>query len=1155
MKSNFKYICSVGAFALLLGAGISCSEEEPIYMPPTFKLNEVSDVMRTTARFSGSISGDVSKVKEYGFEYSTVEEFTSSTTQQVIVGDSTVSSSYDAVIRNLEANERYYYRMFASTGASKVYSEAEYFQTAASSAPLLSEIVVDSIGENLARFRCTVEDIGDEYLVEYGIEYKSKTDQAYIPISSDSILSGSATSSPVTYFVEINNLEPATAYTFRPYAANSVSKDGKSTQRNVGEEINKQTESLLSAEVVTSPIEDGHTGVSSIEVSATLKSATGSDGVINKCGFCWSQDNANPVITDDTLVLAPVKVGEKFKATIQNLSPRTRYYVRAYATNTVNGVERVGYGATYEVTTGGLQEPKVEFEFVENEWGGKDYNQYKLGPDSIHVKAYIDAKGFDTNTMVEKGFIWSSSNRKITLEEAKKQNTYLSLDLDKGAATTIEGTVKGLEVGSSYYIRAYVVAEADGMKVEGYTDHIEFRTEDFDKPYLTEVEIKDVTRSSATLVGKWEKGNGTIKEKGFCILKYTDFNNPELTTEGVKVVKADDDTFTEKISELKFNTRYIVRTYAIAELVSEVDTVYGWQGSFYTENVERPEFKSQSFDVSADTVRASTGLVKTGEGEIVERGFLWQEITDNMSTFMLEDSEHQKATGTDDNFSTVISGLKYSTSYRFSSYVKSLIDGDTVVHYHGTSHHFGTGGALRYIEHISSGLTSLTVKCGIQGSGRGNIVEKGFIWLKGTDGSWKNPSFEDNPDDSNDGYTGYKAVTDGTNNEFSLEIAGLDKNTRYFVRAYVKINCDGKETVSYSGTNNWYTEDNNMPNFGSMNVPTDSIGFSTAVLQTTINDLGNLPIVKKGFVVHLSETTSEPTLGNKLYQIDVTGDEMVAKLKGLKHNTRYSVRAFATCKVGDGEETVYSGNRNFGTKRPEETTFNNLRLDSASVNALYYTCGIAEVKDGEVIEKGFIWKERPKNNHNWHYPSFEDSSDSDTDGYTGYKAVESDSLQSYSIAITGLKPSTTYYVRSYAKVKVEEEEYVYYSNSQGYGTSSLTVNIGFEALADSCTVSGDVMTSNLPEGVEEIGICYSSNRDERIEDMKNTVKAVKAEDFDESGKWSVGLGNLEAAHEYKVGFYFILNGEEIRLDGEWWFTTKRTPSINDNVSPGKQGDE
>ena len=1513
MKTNFKYICSVGAFALLLGAGIACTEEEPIYVPPTFKLSEVSDIMRTTARFSGSISGDVSKVREYGFEYSTTEEFTSSTTQKVIVGDSAVSSSYDAIVRNLEANERYYYRMFASTGASKVYSQAEYFQTAASSAPLLTSFVVDSIGENLARFKCTIEDVGDEYLIEYGVGYKTQTDKAYIPIPSDSIIPGTNN----TYFVEINGLEPATKYSFRPYAKNSADAFGATGSREgYGEVLDSQTESLLSADVTTSEIMDGHIGINSIEVSGTFNGAAGSNDIINSCGFCWSENNMTPVITDDTLKLDPVRVGETFYATIKNLKPKTLYYVRAYASNTVNGVERFGYGDIYEVTTGGLKTPILEFEREEHEEGWWSI-LYETTATSIHIKATIT--NYDANALVEKGLIWDEVDGSITLDKAKENKTFLSLDTKTGGKT-IDGTIQNLKMDTRYYVRGYAVYRAEGIEVIGYTGEQNIHTNNFEAPNLETTEIKDITRNSATLVGGMSnKGNGEITEKGFVAIKRNVTYQPKLTDEGAIIIKSDDDTFTEELKNLEYQTRYAVRTYAIAKLEERIDTVYAWYNEFSTLSLGTPQFRDIEITQSSDTLTLSSGLDETGDGKILERGFYWRVDTIDTEFILENDCQSIKAEGNNEKFSAVAAGFKYGNSYRISSYVKTFVDNDTVVHYRGGWYHHWMGGVqtpnMKNIEHTSSSLSSITVKGGIENPGVGKIVEKGFIWIKNPeDGNWKYPTFEeDNPDDPHldghtgykavtdgtneeysfeitglekacnyfvcayakmsyngqeyisysntnhigtqdynmpnfgnmnvpydsigfskalfqtsfnslgnvsiikkgfvvhmtnvtweptlgnklyqlevegdqfvaeltdlkvqtqyivrayatckvgeeektiysdgqpfstrtpqstrfnnmnyvsdsttvsslyltcgigetgdgtlvekgfiwkqrpensnsywqypsfddkatdendgntgyqviesdsiqsysykmtglkasttyfvrsyakmkvedstyvyysditdpttssvkstemknieyvssslssitvksgiqsrgngtlvergfiwiedpdtddywkyprfeedipddlhhDGYTGYKAVTDGTDEEFSLVITGLNKNQHYFISSYVKMNYDGKEYISYSSTGHWSTEDYNMPNFGNMSVNNDSIGFSTALLQTSFNSLGNLPIVKKGFVIHLAETTSEPSLGNKLYQLDVEGDEFKTKVTGLNHNTRYAVRAYATCKTGETEETVYSGNRTFTTDRPGNVRFNNLVNvgDSTTLNTLYYTCGIAEVPDGEVIEKGFIWKERPKNNHSWHEPSFEDHPDNESDGYTGYQAVESDSLQSYAFKMTGLKASTTYYVRSYAKVKVEEEIYTFYSGTSGNGTSGLSVNLEFSPALDSCMVSGNV--GALPAGVEEFGICYALDTDINtpIEDMTTKVKAEKAADFDESGKFTASIGNLTSNEEYKVGFYFILNGEEIRLDSEWWFNTKRAPSINDNVSPGKQGDE
>ena len=137
MNKFIKYTF-LGALTVWMGFSISCTEEEPINLPPSFKLTGVSDIMRTTATFAGTVSGDVSSIKSYGFEYSTSENFPGDQTWTLEM-NGTPSSSVIATATGLEANERYYYRLFATTGASKVFSSAEYFQTLSSSAPGLQE--------------------------------------------------------------------------------------------------------------------------------------------------------------------------------------------------------------------------------------------------------------------------------------------------------------------------------------------------------------------------------------------------------------------------------------------------------------------------------------------------------------------------------------------------------------------------------------------------------------------------------------------------------------------------------------------------------------------------------------------------------------------------------------------------------------------------------------------------------------------------------------------------------------------------------------------------------------------------------------------------------------------------------------------------------
>ena len=788
MKKNFKYICSAGAVALLLGTAISCTEEEPINLPPSLKLNEVIDIMRTQARFSGTISGDMSQIKEYGFQYSLSEEFSGNLTKEQKVGDSIASSSCSTIIKGLEANERYYYRMYASTGASKVFSESEYFQTAASSAPILNQLVVDSIGENVVRFRCTVEDIGDEYLIEYGVGYKTSADKTYIPIPSDSIIVVST--SPFTYAVEITGLEPATTYSFRPYAKNSADAAGETGAREgYGHIESYATENQLSAVVETVEPVEGKIGMNSVEMSGRVTSADGSDGVVDEVGFCYSQTNITPDITDAHVTATFTKLNEYFTVSVPDLQTATTYYVRAYAKNTVNGQERIGYGAVYEVTTTDIAIPQVEWVQRITEDGWTTYDDV-ITATTYSRKAKIT--NYDKGALVEKGFVWSENNAEITVEEAREAKTILSVDLNVGE-NVIDGTITGLQMDKSYYVRAYAIYQAAGLEEIGYTWTTSFRTKAFERPRLDQVTIDDktVTHNSAELQGRISsKGNGEYLEKGFVIsLNDNDQGTyePTLNTEGIKVVKADDD-FKGTVTGLRADTRYAVRSYIISTLGGEVDTTYAWYSHLRTKNVVFPKVNLSHTASSLTSLSFSMTITEAGDGDVVEKGFLWRirpEVNPWSDQYYLGDSDVSSKSFADLTLKTdtlTFDGLEMNTRYKVKGYIKIKVDGEEYIQYYD-NWDVNTSNLALSINNISETLTEISLTGYIKEVVEG-ITEYGFCWAGLADSE---KSYEE--------WTHIKASDLDADNNFKATITGLTANTDYYLAVYAKIG----DKVYYNG--------------------------------------------------------------------------------------------------------------------------------------------------------------------------------------------------------------------------------------------------------------------------------------------------------------------------------------------------------------------
>ena len=778
MNKSYRKIYSIGAFALLLGMAVACSEEEPINMPPSFSLNEVGSILRTSAVFSGSISGDLNHISEYGFQYSLSEEFSASMTTEVQVGEKPSSSLVQQTISGLDGGKLYYYRMYASTGASKVFSPSKFFQTERSSAPKMSALTVDSIGENFIRFTCTIEDVGDEYLIESGVQYRESGSKTWIPFASDSIVGGSAN----TFYVEVSGLDAATKYSFRPYAKNSADATGEETGTREGYGMVEEhtTENQLSAVVETVEPVEGKIGMNSVEMSGRVTSAVGSNGVVDEVGFCYSKTNKTPDITDSHVATTFTKLNEYFSVSVPDLSTASTYYVRAYAKNTVNGQERIGYGAVYEISTLDISTPQVEWVGRTTEEGWTTYDDV-ITATSFSRKAKIT--NYDKGALVGKGFIWSETNGEITVEQAREAKTILEIDLNTGE-NVIDGTITGLKMNTSYYVRAYAIYQAAGLEEIGYTWTTGFSTHSFNRPSLDQVAIDEstITRNSAVLQGRISSnGNGEFIDKGFVVALYHNGEGtyePTLKTEDVMVVKADD-TFKGTIEGLRAGTNYAVRPYVISTLGGVVDTTYAWYRDLRTDDVIFPKYEIGQVGSSISSLTFSMSISKAGDGDIVEKGFYWKIRPENSwsSDFNLEDSDVGSLAFDDltQNIDTLtFMGLEVATTYMVKGYIKMKVDGEEYFNYVGTWHAGTRGMDMMYMygnaqisdtEIILTGQTDEIVD---------GVTEYGFCWSS--------------EDISVSEMTNMVKASDlDENNRFKATIKDLAENTQYYVGIYVKI--------------------------------------------------------------------------------------------------------------------------------------------------------------------------------------------------------------------------------------------------------------------------------------------------------------------------------------------------------------------------------
>ena len=634
--------------AAMLGLGWACTDDDaPDNLAPGFSNYSVIEKKRSSAKLSATLTGPVDLVKEYGFQYSTSSEFPSDKTKTVKAGDGSPVGTFFVDFTGLERNEVYYYRVYASTGGTTVYSEYDVFTTPDSSVPAMSDTRVVSIGENNAIVSFKLDDIGDEYLIECGVGYaKGTSTKAFTPVI--------ATFQDSVYIADITDLEANTTYSFRPYAKNGPKEDGtEGVREGYGDIVYEKTDELMAPEVTTEY--ETSSGISSITVSGVVESAVGSNGVVFDCGFVWSSESQKPRLElnhESVSMKAPEELGEHFVTDITGLMANTTYYVCAYARNEVNGELKVGYGEVVTVTTGSLMKPNLNID------------SYETTASSIIMQATIT--NYDRGALKEKGFIYDRSSE-ITLEEAEKNGTVIKT---LSGSNVYTDTIPGLPMNTSYFIRAYAVYEAEGVEPAiGYSSAYNITTNDYQAPNIG-VESNNVTRNSVDLTGKmYGQGNGTITERGFVLITTDVTYEPTLKHKGVMKIVSDD-SFISTVKGLNRETSYSYRSYVISTLEAKVDTVYsgGWN-TFQTLGINSPAFnnvkveneKYNSFDVTC-------GITDIGDGKLLEKGFIFKKDGNDYSENA--DSVIVNSENIDEFTVTVTRAFDFDSWYYVSCYVK-----------------------------------------------------------------------------------------------------------------------------------------------------------------------------------------------------------------------------------------------------------------------------------------------------------------------------------------------------------------------------------------------------------------------------------------------------------------------------------------------------
>ena len=416
----------------------------------------------------------------------------------------------------------YYYRYVAYNSVDTVELEEKNFTTMDGTLPSITTAEVTQIGPYGAVCGGNISNDGSYDITARGVCWNTQPNPT---TENDKTEDGKGKGS---FISNITNLTLNTTYYVRAYATNA-----KGTE--YGEEKSFTTNEN---ELMVSTADISNITRTSATCGGTL-ARYGNLDIIAR-GVCWST-SPNPTIANNK-TNDGTSTGF-YTSNITNLSGSTKYYVRAYATNSIGTV----YGEEKSFIT--TDKPTVSTGTITS-----------VKATSIVCGGNLISTGNEHVT--ESGICWSTTSP-VTIN-----NNKYNRGIGVGSFTV---TISGLNENTVYFVRAY----ATNGNGTAYGEEIKVRTLTSFLPGVTTSNVTSITLNSAVCGGNvTADGNLDVTARGVC---WSTSPNPTITDN-----KTTDGTgrgnFTSNITGLADGTTYYVRAYAI----NGKGTAYGEEKSFTT---------------------------------------------------------------------------------------------------------------------------------------------------------------------------------------------------------------------------------------------------------------------------------------------------------------------------------------------------------------------------------------------------------------------------------------------------------------------------------------------------------------------------------------------------------------------------------------------
>ena len=476
---------------------------------------------------------------------------------------------FTSSLNNLLENTTYYVRTYATNATATVYGEQIIITTLDGLAVVKTDSVNNITATGFTAFGTVVSDC-DIPVTARGFCYSTSQ---YPTIEDEHTTVGKGLGS---FQGNIRNLNVGTIYYVRAYATNE-------TGTVYGEQKQITTkDGLPTVETNT------ETTATALTISAGGKVTDNGGFTIIERGICYSPTNSEPTVLD--AFVASGKGNGSFNTSLQKLTPATKYYLRAYATNE-NGT---AYGEVVTVVTKDGN-ASVELSEITN-------------ITALTASAAVTVTDAGSATLQSCGVCWST-NPNPTIWNSK------TVAGGKVLNTSYECEILDLQPNTTYYVRGYATTNV----TTAYSEQKSFST----NSGLPTITTSSTTATSTSITSGGEitdDGGYNIIARGVCYS--TNNSTPTIedsyTTAGIGI-----GAYSTIITNVSVSTTYYIRAYA----TNSIGTAYGDVKIVTTEN-GLPSVTTTVIGENVTQNTAVSGGQVTNDGgySVTARGVCWNTL-------------------------------------------------------------------------------------------------------------------------------------------------------------------------------------------------------------------------------------------------------------------------------------------------------------------------------------------------------------------------------------------------------------------------------------------------------------------------------------------------------------------------------------------------